>query len=302
MGRQKSAEAIVVGVNRWAATQPTHRRRAELFEPPDAEHSMSDSRRRPKAEMPERRPRVGGGTAEGKSYARQTDTACDDYAGQPVSVAMEEVLNRENMLRAYHRVVANKGAAGVDGITVDELAPLLRERWEVIREELLSGQYVPNPVRKVEIPKPGGKGVRVVRSRRYFRTSCSMSWTGNWASRASLRPLCRRCEHLCTQPPGRGTGTDHDRTFPAETSASSGQSREECRGPALETQVPGIHVHDAPAEAESGPRVGQTTQRPLTGGVPTRPGPKPRRGLGRTPARAAWLGVVLPEIGGAGHV
>jgi len=75
---------------------------------------------------------------------------------------MEEVLNRENMLAAYRRVVGNKGAPGVDGITVEALAPLLRERWEVIREELLSGTYTPSPVRKVEIPKPGGKGVRML--------------------------------------------------------------------------------------------------------------------------------------------
>ena len=112
--------------------------------------------------MPERRPRVGGGTAESKPHARQTDTACNDHAGQAVLVTMEEVLNRENMLQAYHRVVGNKGAPGVDGISVDELAPLLRERWEVIREELLSGRYVPKPVRKVEIPKPGGRGVRML--------------------------------------------------------------------------------------------------------------------------------------------
>jgi RNA-directed DNA polymerase len=75
---------------------------------------------------------------------------------------MEEVLNRENMLKAYHRVVGNKGAPGVDGITVDDLAPLIRARWEAIREELLSGTYVPSPVRKVEIPKPGGKGMRML--------------------------------------------------------------------------------------------------------------------------------------------
>jgi RNA-directed DNA polymerase len=75
---------------------------------------------------------------------------------------MEEVLSRENMLRAYHRVVDNKGAPGVDGVTVDDLAPLLRRRWEAIREELLSGMYAPSPVRKVEIPKPGGKGVRML--------------------------------------------------------------------------------------------------------------------------------------------
>lgn len=187
MRRQKSAEAIVVEVHRWAAARPTHRRRAELFEPLDAEHSMSDSRRRPKAEMPERRPRVGGGTAEGKPHARQTDTACDDHAGQPVLVTMEEGLNRENMLQAYHRVVANEGAPGVDGITVDELAPLLRERWEAIREELLSGQCVPNPVRKVETPKPGGKGVRML----------GIPITGNRRCGPRLSNWINGCEGSC---------------------------------------------------------------------------------------------------------
>ncbi len=75
---------------------------------------------------------------------------------------MEEVLSRENMLAAYHRVVGNRGAPGVDGVTVEELEPLIRQRWEAIREELFSGTYVPNAVRKVEIPKPGGKGVRML--------------------------------------------------------------------------------------------------------------------------------------------
>ena len=73
---------------------------------------------------------------------------------------MEEVLSRPNMLAAYRRVMSNKGAPGVDGVTVDELWDLCRARWEAIREELLGGTYTPQPVRKVEIPKPGGKGVR----------------------------------------------------------------------------------------------------------------------------------------------
>jgi RNA-directed DNA polymerase len=75
---------------------------------------------------------------------------------------MEEVVCRENMLAAYRRVVGNKGASGVDGMTVDELMPMLRDRWQAIREELLSGTYCPSPVLKVEIPKPGGKGVRML--------------------------------------------------------------------------------------------------------------------------------------------
>ena len=115
-----------------------------------------------KAEMPERLPRVGGGTAEGKQDVHQAGTACDEHVGDHKSLTMEEVVCRENMLAAYRRVVGNKGAAGVDGMTVDELMPMLRDRWEVIREELLSGRYCPSPVLKVEIPKPGGKGVRML--------------------------------------------------------------------------------------------------------------------------------------------
>jgi len=75
---------------------------------------------------------------------------------------MEEVLSRENMLAAYHRVLRNKGVPGVDGVTVEELDSHLRSRWEAIREELLSGTYTPSPVLKVEIPKPGGKGMRML--------------------------------------------------------------------------------------------------------------------------------------------
>jgi len=123
---------------------------------------MSERDADPKAEMPEQRRRVRGGTAEGMDAARQTDTASTDHAGQPHAVTMEEVLDRANMLAAYHRVVSNQGAPGVDGVTVDDLAQLVRERWDAIREELLSGTYVPSPVRKVEIPKPGGKGVRML--------------------------------------------------------------------------------------------------------------------------------------------
>jgi group II intron reverse transcriptase/maturase len=77
-------------------------------------------------------------------------------------MTLEEVLRRENMLTAYRRVVGNKGAAGVDGMTVEELMPFVREHWSRLREELLGGVYIPQPVLKVEIPKPGGKGMRML--------------------------------------------------------------------------------------------------------------------------------------------
>jgi RNA-directed DNA polymerase len=69
---------------------------------------------------------------------------------------MEAVVARENMFRAYEQVVSNKGAAGVDGMTVEQLKPYLQERWAKIKEELLKGEYQPQPVRSVEIPKPQG--------------------------------------------------------------------------------------------------------------------------------------------------
>jgi RNA-directed DNA polymerase len=73
---------------------------------------------------------------------------------------MEEVCERENLKEALRRVKANKGSAGVDGMTVGQLADYLKQHWPAIREQLLSGTYIPQPVRRVEIPKPDGGGVR----------------------------------------------------------------------------------------------------------------------------------------------
>ena len=69
---------------------------------------------------------------------------------------MSAILERGNMMRAYERVHRNKGAAGVDGMTVEELKPYLKAHWPELREQLRAGRYQPLPVRKVEIPKPGG--------------------------------------------------------------------------------------------------------------------------------------------------
>jgi RNA-directed DNA polymerase len=119
-------------------------------------HSMSERDAESKAEMPERPRRVGDGIAESTDAARRADAACDEHTKDQIPVTLEKVLSRENMWRAYERVVSNQGASGVDGITVEQLKPLLQARWEAIRKELLDGTYQPLPVRKVEIPKPGG--------------------------------------------------------------------------------------------------------------------------------------------------
>jgi RNA-directed DNA polymerase len=72
---------------------------------------------------------------------------------------MEEVVERENLKEALKRVRANKGSPGVDGMTVHALPDYLKEHWPAIREQLLSGTYKPQPVRRKEIDKPDG-GVR----------------------------------------------------------------------------------------------------------------------------------------------
>jgi len=72
---------------------------------------------------------------------------------------MEEVCERENLKEALRRVKANKGSAGVDGMTIGAIADYLKQHWPAIRERLLNGTYKPKPVRRVEIAKPDG-GVR----------------------------------------------------------------------------------------------------------------------------------------------
>lgn len=77
------------------------------------------------------------------------------------ALLMELVVSRENMARAYARVVGNKGAAGIDRMSVADLKPFLVEHWPRVREDLLADRYQPQSVRGVEIPKPGG-GVRLL--------------------------------------------------------------------------------------------------------------------------------------------
>ena len=69
---------------------------------------------------------------------------------------VEEACKKENLKEALRRVKANAGAAGVDEMTVDKLPVFLRENWPRLKEQLLSGTYQPQPVRRVEIPKSGG--------------------------------------------------------------------------------------------------------------------------------------------------
>ena len=74
---------------------------------------------------------------------------------------MEQVVERSNVWSAYQRVVQNKGAPGVDDITVSEFKDWLKVHWPRVKEALLAGRYLPQPVRRVDIPKPAG-GIRTL--------------------------------------------------------------------------------------------------------------------------------------------
>jgi group II intron reverse transcriptase/maturase len=88
----------------------------------------------------------------------------EPIAGKPqatpsseISTLMTEVLDKENLKQALERVKRNKGAPGIDGMTVDELGAHLKAHWPTIRAQLVEGSYCPKPVRRVEIPKPDGR-------------------------------------------------------------------------------------------------------------------------------------------------
>jgi len=97
--------------------------------------------------------------------AGREETEAPPAVSEPESPAstnrlMEEVCERANLKEALRQVKANKGSAGVDGMTVGQLTDYLKQHWPAIREQLLNGTYEPKPVRRVEIPKPDGGGVR----------------------------------------------------------------------------------------------------------------------------------------------
>ena len=76
-----------------------------------------------------------------------------------MSELLEKILSKDNMNTAYKRVCSNKGAGGVDGVSVEALGDYIKENWDSIRNQIRSRKYKPQPVRRLEIPKPNG-GVR----------------------------------------------------------------------------------------------------------------------------------------------
>lgn len=91
----------------------------------------------------------------------EVGTAADGQTKAEGLRQMDAVVERNNLWLAYERVMRNKGAAGVDGLTVAEFKGWLQQHWPSVRAALLAGDYMPRAIRKVEIPKPNG-GVRTL--------------------------------------------------------------------------------------------------------------------------------------------
>jgi RNA-directed DNA polymerase len=92
-------------------------------------------------------------------FGKKGEQVCVDVVAESPSEEvqlMERVVEQDNMARAYKHVKRNGGSPGIDGMTVQELGPYLREHWPKLREVLLAGTYEPQPVKRVNIPKPGG--------------------------------------------------------------------------------------------------------------------------------------------------
>ena len=140
---EKSAEAVL------AAGMERRAKRGEVFKA----MSMQQAKR----QMPARAGRAGATRGEAARDPASDEASCPRHDTESTgSALLMAALTRENLQRAFKRVKANKGAAGVDGLDTIQTARHLVTAWPVIREQLLSGTYRPSPVRRVTIPKPDG--------------------------------------------------------------------------------------------------------------------------------------------------
>lgn len=98
-------------------------------------------------------------SVEHEGYVGAQSVDCQEGKEQDGADLLERILGRDNLNRAYKRVRANKGAPGIDGMTIEDALPWLREHREELLESIRQGKYKPQPVRRKEIPKPDG-GVR----------------------------------------------------------------------------------------------------------------------------------------------
>lgn len=131
--------------------------------------------------------------ASAKSQLRSRPQAVDEIHAQEIQSQppsnptswMAQVLARDNLVRALNQVKRNKGAAGVDGMTVDRLSDYLKQHWPALKEQLETGNYQPEPVKRVEIPKADGRkrklGIPTVLDR-FIQQAIAQLLSGHWES------------------------------------------------------------------------------------------------------------------------
>lgn len=171
-GRKKKAKSLR-NRNREVALNPQESAEAIVrkYGTPESGRAEPKGEREPmRSREEQRQPNIPQGSLRQREAVKPPG-----YAGAPSSSPaqvdpssrkdqndlLERMLEGENLRLAYKRVVRNGGAPGVDRVTVAELQAYLNTHWETVKDELLTGTYRPMPVRRVEIPKPGG-GVRLL--------------------------------------------------------------------------------------------------------------------------------------------
>jgi len=104
-------------------------------------------------------PKTGAGEARERLGEGTEASAANAVTESPTAIAgpcMEAIVDRDNLRKALARVRRNKGAPGIDGMSVEALALHLKDHWPALRAQLLEGSYKPHPVRRVDIPKASG--------------------------------------------------------------------------------------------------------------------------------------------------
>src|SRR3954454_25002720 len=132
------------------------------------------------AEDPGEAPRTDGEGTEPPTAKRTSQHPVPDIP------LLEQICERENLIRAWDRVRSNGGAAGVDGLTIEQTGERLQTLWPTIRAQLLQGTYRPQPVRRVGIPKPDG-GARLL-GIPICRSYCTSSQGGLGFRRGPVAP------------------------------------------------------------------------------------------------------------------
>jgi len=149
--RSIEAGRLATGAEYRGEVSKRHSRRAAPAEGPN------DERRRTVT----KRDGIASEHLRQQAAATPQDELVAGSSRQPESIQtqalLSQVLDRDNLQRALKQVRRNKGAPGIDGMTVDELPDYLRHHWLEIRAQLEAGSYRPQPVKRVEIPKPDGK-------------------------------------------------------------------------------------------------------------------------------------------------